>query len=91
MVLERMDILDRKGETTLLTVQEKDHKVDMHVGLKKLLRDEKIKCRQRAKEKDLKEGDSNTKYFHLKDSGRERRITSQYFKTIVRRLQETLS
>jgi hypothetical protein len=41
--------------------------------LKKLLRDEEIKWRQRAKEKDLKEGDDNTKYFFLKASGRRKK------------------
>jgi hypothetical protein len=41
--------------------------------LKKLLRDEELKWRKRAKEKDLKEGDGNTKYFRLKSSGRKKK------------------
>jgi hypothetical protein len=45
----------------------------MHKRIKKLLRDEEIKWCQRAKEKDLKEGDGNTKYFHPKASGRRKK------------------
>jgi hypothetical protein len=47
--------------------------VTLHDRLKKLLREEEIKWRQRAKEKDLKEGDGNTRYFHLKASGRRKK------------------
>jgi hypothetical protein len=49
MLLERMDTLDKKGEQTPLTVLEKEQQVEMHARLKKLLRDEEIKWRQRAK------------------------------------------
>jgi hypothetical protein len=70
MLLDKMDVLDKKEEHTPLSIQEKELQVEMHKRLKKLLRDEEIKWRQRAKEKDLKKGDGYTKYFHLKASGR---------------------
>jgi hypothetical protein len=72
-LLERLDLLDKKGESTPLSTVEKELQVTLHDRLKKLLREEEIKCRQRAKEKDLKEGDVNTRYFHLKASGRRKK------------------
>jgi hypothetical protein len=69
-LLEKLDVLDKKGEATPLSTIEKELQVTLLDRLKKLLREEEIKWRQRAKEKDLKEGDGNTKYFHLKASGR---------------------
>jgi hypothetical protein len=73
VLLERMDTLDKKGEQTPLTVLEKEQQVEMHARLKKLLIDEEIKWRQRANEKDLKEDDGNTKYFHLKANKRRKK------------------
>jgi hypothetical protein len=72
-LLEKLDALDKKGEDTPLSTEEKELQVNLHDWLKKLLREEEIKWRQRAKEKDLKEGDGNTKYFHLKASGRRKK------------------
>jgi hypothetical protein len=73
MLLDKIDVLDKKEEHAPLSVQEKELQVEMHKRLKKLLRDEEIKWCQRAKEKDLKEGERNTKYFHLKASGRRKK------------------
>jgi len=38
-----------------------------------LLREEEIKWFQRAKTKDLLEGDNNTKYFHMVANGKRRK------------------
>ena len=48
--------------------------------LNKILREEEIKWYQRSKERDIKEGDSNTKYFMIKASGRKRK--SKIFRLI---------
>jgi hypothetical protein len=85
MLLERLDILDKKEEHTPLTVQKKYLQVEMHNRLKKLPRDEDIKWRHRAKEKDVKEGDGNTRYFHLKASGRRKKTIYQCFKIMGKR------
>jgi hypothetical protein len=63
MLLEKMDILDKKEEHTPLSVQEKEMQIDMHKRIKKLLRDEEIKWRQRAKEKRFERGRWQYKVF----------------------------
>jgi hypothetical protein len=45
----------KKSEDTVLSMQEEEIQVNMHARLKKLLRGEELKWRQRAKEKDSKE------------------------------------
>lgn len=65
--------MDLRNETVPLSLGERKGKNDMEINLKKLLRDEELKWRQRAREQDMKEGDANTKYFHLKASGRRKK------------------
>jgi hypothetical protein len=72
-LLEKLDLLDKKGESAPLSTLEKEMQVTLHDMLKMLLREEEIKWRQRTKEKDFKERDGNTRYFHLKASGRKKK------------------
>lgn len=67
--MSKLDTLDKNKETNPLKVGELELKLVLHTNLKKLLRDEDLKWRQRAKEKDLKEGHGNTRYFQVKVSG----------------------
>jgi hypothetical protein len=64
-LLDKMDSLDKKVETSLLSPQELDVKQCLNSRLSRLLREEKIKWYQRSKAKHLLEGGANTKYFHL--------------------------
>jgi hypothetical protein len=58
-------MLDKKFEHTPLQAEEIDIKQCLNNRLVHLLREEEIKWYQRAKRKNLLEGDSNTKYLQL--------------------------
>ena len=73
-MLGKLDELDKKAETMLLTSQEVKLKHVLNKRLAELLREEKLKWYQRAKTRDLLEGDANTKYFWLMASGKYRKI-----------------
>ena len=68
-----MDLLDKKAESVLLTQEEIDFRWFCRNKLSTLMREEEIKWYQRAKTKDILEGDSNTKYFHLVANGKHRK------------------
>lgn len=57
----------------VLSSQELDLKHYLQNRLAKLLREDEVKWYQRAKMKELLQGDSNTKFFHLVVSGRHRK------------------
>lgn len=60
-LLRLADKLDKKAETQLLSQQELDLKQNAKERIAQLLREEEIRWFQRAKTKDLLEGDNNTK------------------------------
>jgi hypothetical protein len=72
-LLDKLDSLDKKAETTVLTPKEVDLKQSLNTRLSELLREEEIKWYQRSKAKHLLEGDANTKYFHLLANCRHRK------------------
>lgn len=71
--MRKGDELDKLAETRLLSQQELDLKQCVKDRLAQLLREEEIKWFQRAKTKDLLEGDCNTKYFQLVANGKRRK------------------
>jgi hypothetical protein len=72
-LLDKLDTLDKKVETSLLSPQELDVKQCLNMRLCELLREEEIKWYQRSKAKHLLEGEANAKYFHLLVNGRHRK------------------
>ena len=72
-LLDKLDELDKKSEHTHLDQNELNFKHALHEKVSQLLREEEIKWYQRAKVKNLLEGDANTKYFHLVANGKHRK------------------
>jgi len=69
-LLNKLDELDKKAETSMLSEMEFNLKRVLNDRLAQLLLEEELKWYQRAKVKDLLEGDANTKYYHLLANGR---------------------
>jgi hypothetical protein len=72
-LLDKLNMLDKKAEVSLLSAQEADLKQCLHNRLSQMLREEELKWYQRSKAKHLLEGDVNTKYFQLLANGRYRK------------------
>jgi hypothetical protein len=72
-LLNIIDSLDIKAETSPLNESERLLKKDSDERLAKLRRDEETKWAQRAKVKHIQEGGENTKYFHLIANGKHRK------------------
>ena len=62
-ILNKLDELDKKAEITPLQPVEIDLKHVLNERLAELLREEELKWYQRAKVKNLLEGDANTIFF----------------------------
>jgi hypothetical protein len=72
-LLDKLDVLDKKAEVSLLSAQEADLRQCLYNRLTQLLREEELKWYQRSKAKHLLEGDANMKYFQLLANGRHRK------------------
>jgi len=72
-ILDKLDELDKKEESAILGQNELYLKRALSERLAHLLRKVELKWYQRAKTKDLLEGDANTKYFHQVANGKHRK------------------
>jgi hypothetical protein len=76
----KLEQLDKKVESTMLSPHEMDIKHCLNVWLIQLLREKEIKWYQKSKSNRLLQGDSNMKYFHMVGNGKNRK--SQIFKLV---------
>ncbi|XP_039140432.1 uncharacterized protein LOC120277641 [Dioscorea cayenensis subsp. rotundata] len=72
-LLHEMDLLDRVRETRSLTPFEVNGEVHLRTKLGAILRQEETYWKQRARMNWIKEGDENTRFFHLVANGRRNR------------------
>jgi hypothetical protein len=72
-IINTLDMLDKKAESIPLQLDEINVKQCLNNRLAHLLLEEEIKWYQRAKVKEVLEGDSNTKYFQLVANGKYRK------------------
>lgn len=71
-MLAKVDAINRKAETSLMSPQEEELQHHLIGQLTKLLREE-IYWLQRSKATKLLQGDDNAKYFHMVANGRHRK------------------
>ena len=69
-----LDVMDKNAESRGINAQERYIQKELRRELKGLLKLEEIRWLQRYKDREIKEGDSNTRYYHAKVNGRRRKI-----------------
>jgi hypothetical protein len=72
-ISKHLDYTDKQSEFIGLSAADYEYRCYLQNKLNQILREEEIKWLQRAKERDLFEGDRNTRYFMIKASGRKRK------------------
>lgn len=73
LITLKLDALDKKSESYMLSTQELEQKSILSFELSKMRRKEELYWAQRAKAGMILQGDDNTKFFHLLANGRYRK------------------
>jgi predicted RNA binding protein with dsRBD fold (UPF0201 family) len=72
-LLNLIDALDLKAESSILDTRELETKVEAELRLKEMLREEELKWALRAKVQKVVQGDDNTQFFHMIANGKYRK------------------
>jgi hypothetical protein len=64
-LLDKIDMFDKISEVVGLSENDRMEKLDLELTLKKLVDEEGIKLKQRARDRFILDGDKNSRYFHL--------------------------
>uniref|UniRef100_A0A453KWR1 Reverse transcriptase domain-containing protein n=1 Tax=Aegilops tauschii subsp. strangulata TaxID=200361 RepID=A0A453KWR1_AEGTS len=72
-ILMKLDAIDKNAEIMGLSAQDREEQKDLRSQLHGLLKQVEMKWLQRYKDKEIKDGDCNTKYYHAKVNGRRRK------------------
>ena len=75
ILVEEFNSLDVKAETSALSTDELSRAKFINSELQKIWLQEEVKAKQRSRDRDIKEGDRNTSYFHAVANQRNRKVT----------------
>ena len=72
-IVRILDEIDRNTEIRGITAEDRKQQKELRDQLKRVMIQEEIKIIQRYKEREIIEGDGNTRYYHAKVNGRRRK------------------
>ena len=77
-IIKELDDLDKRAEIMGLSAVDRSEQKELRAQLKRVMIQEEMKWLQRYKDKEITDGDGNTRYYHAKVNGRRRknRITT---------------
>src|SRR4051812_17326510 len=71
-VLGKLDKIDQNVEIMGMSSHDYNEQKELRAQLNRLLEQEELRCLQRYKSNEIKDGDNNSRYYHAKVNGRRR-------------------